>query len=111
MITKEGENPGKVGQGVTLSHTPHQQRQKPEEGLKAGAPNASLELPLDQLALGSREGPGSLYVQGSQDAERSSFRQSDCLIQAFSGARLTAERLTRAFISVLDLISFLLTQF
>lgn len=59
MITKEGENPGKVGQGVTLSNTPHQQKQKPEEGLKAGAPNASLELPLDQLALGSREGPGS----------------------------------------------------
>lgn len=71
-------------------------------------------LTLAWTSMGSREGPGSqaglLYVQGSQDAERSSFRHPDCLIQAFSGARLTAERLTRASIAVLDLISFLLTQ-
>lgn len=50
MITKEGENPGKVGQGVTLSNIPHQQKQKLEEGLKARALNASLELHLDNLA-------------------------------------------------------------
>lgn len=43
MITKEGENPGKVGQGVPLSNRPKQKR---EGGLKA------LALRFDRLASG-----------------------------------------------------------
>lgn len=50
MITKEGENPGKVGQDVPLSNIPHRQKQKLEGGLKASALIASPALRLDSLA-------------------------------------------------------------
>lgn len=50
IITKEAENPGKVGQDITLSSIPHQQKQNL---MKAGGrepPNTTLEVNLVKSA-------------------------------------------------------------